>query len=151
MRVKHAFPQVVSFRRRIEASRRGAQFQLRVLRGEVVWPGYGLPFNGQRNRLRAIQQLIAAYDPDVFLETGTFRGDTTRFFLGYGKPVWTVEVKHSFYLAARLRLGFDSRLKMFAETRPTSSGGSSPSSFIDRSSISTHTGGPSCPWWRNCV
>ena len=75
-------------------------------RRDGLWPGFGEPFNGQRARLAAVRRLIALQHPDVFLETGTFFGFTTRFFLGQGAPVYTVEIKRSYHAIARLRLGW---------------------------------------------
>lgn len=75
-------------------------------RTDELWPGFGLPFNGQKSRLATVRLLQASYAPDVFLETGTFMGHTTRFFLGGGVPVHTVEVKWAFYVASRIRLGW---------------------------------------------
>jgi hypothetical protein len=65
------------------------------------------PFNGQLLRLRTIRALTDAFEPDAFVETGTFIGSTTRFFCGNGVPVFTVEVKPLFWLLGRLRLGWN--------------------------------------------
>jgi hypothetical protein len=102
---------------------RELRFELRTLRSatfapDEVWAGYGQPFNSQRRRLQTIQGLIAAYEPDVFIETGTFMGHTTRFFLGQGVPVWTVEAKRAFYLSARVRLGIAEGLTMVRGNSP---------------------------------
>jgi hypothetical protein len=75
-------------------------------RGGGLWPGFGEPFNGQHVRLRAVRHLIASHHPDVFLETGTFFGFTTRFFVGRGAPVYSVEIKRTYHALARLRLGW---------------------------------------------
>jgi hypothetical protein len=71
------------------------------------WPGFGQAFNGQDVRLRTIRSLVDRFDPDAFLETGTFLGHTTRFFSGNNVPVYTVEVKPSIYAAAKVRLSID--------------------------------------------
>lgn len=76
------------------------------------WPGFGEPFNGQRERLVTIRSLVADFSPGGFIETGTFLGHTTRFFSGNGIPVYTVEVKPSIYAAARVRLSFDHNIHM---------------------------------------
>lgn len=70
------------------------------------WPGFGEPFNGQAQRMRTTRNLIASFNPDAFVETGTFLGHTTQFFSGNGVPVFTAEVKMPLYLAARVRLAF---------------------------------------------
>lgn len=85
--------------------------ELRVAAGMIVsrtppWPGFGEPFNGQDVRLRTVRGLIDRFDPDAFVETGTFLGFTTRFFAGNRVPVYTVEVDPKFYLAARVRLAW---------------------------------------------
>lgn len=77
---------------------------LGATRGHPPWPGFGQAFNGQAVRLRTVRALINHFEPDAFVETGTFLGFTTRFFAGNNVPVYTVEVDRSFYLAARLRL-----------------------------------------------
>jgi hypothetical protein len=43
--------------------------------------------------------------PDAIIETGTFLGDTTRFFSGNLIPVYSIEVKLLFHLLARFRVG----------------------------------------------
>jgi hypothetical protein len=75
-----------------------------------LWSGMNDPFNGQRMRLKTIRSLVAEFDPDSFIETGTFIGSTTRFFSGNGVPVFTSEMKRVFWLLARLRLGWRSNV-----------------------------------------
>lgn len=72
-----------------------------------LWPGMREPFNGQYVRLRTVRALISDFEPDAFIETGTFLGSTTRFFCGNGVPVYTIELKWSFWVLARLRLGWN--------------------------------------------
>ena len=108
---------------RLSGEYRELRFELRTLRSALFspngpWEGYGLPFNGQLRRIQTIRRLIEEYEPDVFLETGTFLGHTTRFFLGQGVPVWTVELKWSYYLAARVRLGVAPDLTMIRGRSP---------------------------------
>jgi hypothetical protein len=81
--------------------------------GQEWWPGMTEPFNGQRARLDAVRSIIRSFDPDAFVETGTFIGSTTRFFCGNGVPVYTAEAKLSFWLIARLRLGWGSGANVF--------------------------------------
>ena len=52
------------------------------------------------------------HSPDVFLETGTFFGFTTRFFIGQGIPVYSAEIRRSYAAAARLRLGVAPELRL---------------------------------------
>ncbi len=69
-----------------------------------MWPGMGKPFNGQQARIDAIRSIIDVFQPDYFLETGTFFGHTTEMLSEYGKPVHTAELKRSFAAIARHRL-----------------------------------------------
>lgn len=66
--------------------------------------GLGLPFNGQVARMRTVRALLNTFSPDAVVETGTFLGDTTRFFSGNLIPVYSIEVKRLFFLAAKWRL-----------------------------------------------
>jgi hypothetical protein len=66
--------------------------------------GLGRPFNGQRVRLATVRALIDAYGPDAIVETGTFLGDTTRFFSGNLVPVYSIEIKAIYHLAAKLAM-----------------------------------------------
>jgi hypothetical protein len=89
-----------------------------VRHGEAPWPGFGEPFNGQHVRLKTVRSLIDAFEPDAFVETGTFLGFTTRFFSGNGIPVHTVEVKPSFYLGARVSLGWQRDVNLMRSSSP---------------------------------
>jgi predicted O-methyltransferase YrrM len=51
------------------------------------------PLNGQQLRLRTVEALIRFFSPDAVIETGTFLGDSTRFFADQGLPVYSIEVK----------------------------------------------------------
>jgi hypothetical protein len=113
--VKRAFPWLPRAHGEMVSEARTVKMALST---RELWTGYGQPFNGQRHRLQTIRRLIAAYEPDVFVETGTFLGHTTRFFLGQGVPVWTVEVKRRFYLSARVRLGVADHLTMVRGSSP---------------------------------
>lgn len=55
--------------------------------------------------MRAVRALLDVFSPDAVLETGTFLGDTTRFFAGNLVPVYSIEVKRLFNLVAKWRLG----------------------------------------------
>ncbi len=105
------------------------------------WPGYREPFNGQHDRLRAVRALIEQFEPDAFIETGTFVGSTTRFFCGNGIPVYTAEIKRTFWILARLRLGWGPKRPPITGIRERCSSNSprKPRSS-DHSPISTRTG-----------
>ncbi len=88
----------------------------RRLLGERTWgalqyyrhPQYGDawggPFNGQPNRVRIVQSVIAALHPVALVETGTYLGTTTEFMARIGLPVYTVESQPRNYGFARARL-----------------------------------------------
>jgi hypothetical protein len=71
------------------------------------------PLNGQSARMRAVRALINEFGPDALIETGTFVGSTTRFFCGNGVPVYTAELKRTFALLARLRLGWGTEARLY--------------------------------------
>lgn len=63
---------------------------------------WGGPMNGQHGRLDLCRQLFDVFRPIAIVETGTFRGTTTKFFAQFGVPVFTVEFDpryHAFALA----------------------------------------------------
>ena len=63
------------------------------------------PFNGQEYRRRCIDAIIAAVQPHEIIETGTFRGSTTRYFAEhYECPVYTIDNNRYLYLYSKLRL-----------------------------------------------
>ena len=67
------------------------------------WAACGGPMNGQQARQRLVRSVMGLGVARV-IETGTFRGDTTRWFAGFGVPVWTVEVQPRNYWVSRYRL-----------------------------------------------
>ena len=71
---------------------------------EGMTSGLGQPFNGQRVRLATVRTLIDTFAPDAIVETGTFLGDTTRFFSGNLVPVYSIELKVLYHFAARLSM-----------------------------------------------
>jgi hypothetical protein len=100
-------------RQRLREAKAQVRTLLTILAGREVWPGMKEPLNGQRARIRAVRTLINDFEPDALIETGTFVGSTTRFFCGNGIPVYTAEMKRSFWLLARLRLGWGIEAKLF--------------------------------------
>ncbi len=64
----------------------------------------GGPFNGQQIRRGIFQDLVKAFDFDVIIETGTFRGITTKYFAETGIPVYTVEANARYLAFARMNL-----------------------------------------------
>jgi predicted O-methyltransferase YrrM len=70
------------------------------------------PLNGQQLRLRTVEALIRFFSPDAVIETGTFLGDSTRFFADQGLPVYSIEVKRSFHWLARLRFATNTAVRL---------------------------------------
>ncbi|MEK6278011.1 MAG: hypothetical protein AABM29_08365 [Actinomycetota bacterium] len=97
-------------KQRVSAAVRDMRFQWQMVKagilgwGEPPWPEFGQPFNGQRQRIRTVEALVDAFSPDGFIETGTMFGHTTAYLAGFGKPVYTTEMKNLFVAIARFRL-----------------------------------------------
>lgn len=51
-----------------------------------------LPFNGQVEREKLMRDLIARYEPERIVETGTYFGDTADWFAAFGLPVVSAEI-----------------------------------------------------------
>ncbi len=65
---------------------------------------WGGPFNGQANRQQIFRQLVARLPLSAIVETGAYRGTTTRFLAEVsGLPVFTVDAHPRYYHYARLR------------------------------------------------
>jgi len=63
------------------------------------------PMNGQVERIRIVDELFSAVEFSCVVETGTFRGASTEWFVQrYGRPVYTCEVHPRFLAFSRLRL-----------------------------------------------
>jgi hypothetical protein len=67
--------------------------------------GFAMPLNGQHARMQTMRTLLEIFSPDAIIETGTYLGDTTRFFSGNLIPVYSIEAKLSFHLLAKYRVG----------------------------------------------
>lgn len=72
--------------------------------GKRVRDPYGGPLNGQAGRLRIVEAIIAAAEPAAIVESGTFRGVTTAWLAGFGRPVYTIELSPRYYAYCRRRL-----------------------------------------------
>jgi hypothetical protein len=101
------------YTRRLVRLRDRARYARRLVTRRAGWEGVREPFSGQRERIRVVRTLIGLFEPDAFVETGTFIGSTTRFFCGNGLPVYTAEIKPEFWLLARLRLGWATDATVF--------------------------------------
>lgn len=72
-----------------------------------VSQGFGGPFNGQERRIEAVRDIFSCVPFEAVIETGTFRGTTTRFLRALSDaPVATVEADPRYFHYARLRLLF---------------------------------------------
>lgn len=66
---------------------------------------WGGPLNGQRHRQEMVREIVRLLDVEVVVETGTFRGTSSEFFLHVtGRPLKSVEANARFYAYARRRL-----------------------------------------------
>ncbi len=65
---------------------------------------WGGPFNGQSNRTRIFDAIVASIRPTAIVETGTYRGTTTEYMASTGLPVYTIEGHPRNYGFARARL-----------------------------------------------
>jgi hypothetical protein len=73
----------------------------------------GPPLNGQRRRCEIVIEMATSLDFDRALETGTYRGSSTRFLSDVvGCPVETVENNPRFYTFSRLRLYLEPAVRM---------------------------------------
>jgi predicted O-methyltransferase YrrM len=66
--------------------------------------GFYGPFNGQRKRIAIIEAILSRGDFGCAIETGTFRGTTTKFLSDRFPSVVSVEVNPRYLAFARLRL-----------------------------------------------
>jgi hypothetical protein len=90
LRISAALPAAISFRT------------------DLLFPRLGLPelgpFNGQLKRQKIIRELLAATGFDEIVETGSFRGTTTRFLSDVsGLPVHSAENADRFYRYAAVK------------------------------------------------
>jgi hypothetical protein len=75
---------------------------------------WGGPFNGQSCRQQIVRDLLDALPFAAIVETGTFRGSTTEFFLRESAlPVYSVELSPRFHYYARRRLRSYSKAHLF--------------------------------------
>ena len=75
--------------------------------------GFGGPLTGSPARLATFQELRQLFSFDAFVETGTFRGESTNFFASFGHPVYSSEVNPRYLGYARLRLRSLSNIHFF--------------------------------------
>jgi len=65
-------------------------------------PGH---LNNQRGRELIVREVLSTLDVDAIVETGTFRGGSTRFFASqFNLPVYSVEINTQFFEYAKLSL-----------------------------------------------
>ena len=66
---------------------------------------WGGPLNGQTSKRLIMTAVITTLPARMIVETGTFRGTTTEWLLGFGVPVHSVEKGDRAYGFAKQRLG----------------------------------------------
>ena len=66
---------------------------------------WGGPLNGQSHRQLMVREILSALKPSHVVETGSFRGTTTRFLASHaGCPVHSVEINRKYHFFARWTL-----------------------------------------------
>lgn len=72
---------------------------------------FGGPMNGQAERQRMFRELVSAIEFRAVVETGTFRGDTTRFLAKIsGTSVYTAESQRRYHTFSSLRFLFNRQI-----------------------------------------
>ena len=66
--------------------------------------GFYGPFNGQRRRIAIVEAIVSRGDFGCAIETGTFRGTTTKFLSDRFPSVVSIEINPRYLAFARLRL-----------------------------------------------
>ncbi len=74
--------------------------------------GFYGPFNGQRKRIAIVEAIIAGGDFGGAIETGTYRGNTTKFLADRFPHVVSIEINPRYAAFARLRLRTRKNLKI---------------------------------------
>lgn len=82
-------------------------------RSRELWPGFGEPLNGQRDRLETLTRLLRRLEPDGIIETGTFLGFTTAWLATFGPPVISIEIDPGYFEVARRRLRKHRNVEVF--------------------------------------
>ncbi len=67
---------------------------------KISWGG---PFNGQEFRKKIFLNLLDNFSFKAVVETGTYRGTTTDFFLSTSRPVYTTESQYRYFGYALIR------------------------------------------------
>jgi len=63
---------------------------------------WGGAFNGQAARIKLVQKIIEIWNPDAVIETGTFRGVTTKWLGEHNRvPIYTCESNRRFFLQSQ--------------------------------------------------
>jgi hypothetical protein len=74
---------------------------------------WGGPFNNQAIRREIVLLILKRFDPDVIVETGTYRGDTTEFLAErFRRPITTIEVDDYSFHFSRIRLSANPHVKV---------------------------------------
>jgi len=65
---------------------------------------YPNAFNQDTILQETFKQLVVKHKPDLLLETGTHKGDTTEYFASFNIPVLTTEINQEFYNSSKDKL-----------------------------------------------
>lgn len=66
---------------------------------------YNNAFNEDTILQNTFAKLVETYKPELILETGTHRGETTEFLCDFGIPVISTEINQGFYDGTKARIG----------------------------------------------
>lgn len=79
--------------------------RLRGRVGAALSPRESMGFNDQERRTEMMLELVASFEPEVIIETGTYQGDTTEWFADNSNAqIVTVESSEWFFSYAQYRL-----------------------------------------------
>ncbi|MEM9827146.1 MAG: hypothetical protein AAF958_11185 [Planctomycetota bacterium] len=75
---------------------------------------WGGAFNGQSFRRQIFQELVASFSFDAIIETGTYRGVTTKYMAETRLPLHTVEANMRYLSYARMNIrGVDEKVRTY--------------------------------------
>jgi hypothetical protein len=70
-------------------------------------------FNEDIHLQQTFIDLVKKHEPDLILETGTFKADTTEFFCSFNLPVITTELVSVYFEESKIKLQNQTNVKLF--------------------------------------